>query len=388
MSFKFVCDRIVKGKAYPALAQWQAEPYTNEWQQFVYNYPYTVPCELIEHCAEFGFPYTISTIEDSEPGDFYVIGLGFFDFNIDYFSLIPPEVFEKKLKILFYYHEGDNPFKIKRRLDSLCSNHAISQKTYCFVSGNTNAEDIPGFFYFPDHELLYWRRNRNTPPTPLNLGPRSRDFTVLSRTHKWWRATIMADLHRNKLLDNSYWSYRTDIALNEFPENNPIRAQDLNIEYYVNQFLKGAPYSCDDLTPQEHNNHAITPVEHYTNSYCNIVLETHYDADQTHGTFLTEKTFKPIKHAQPFIVAAPAGTLQTLRNLGYRTFDHAIDNSYDLEYDNTERWRKLFRTICKVKDTDHASWFEQCRNDIEHNQQLFASSKYSRLNNLYDKLLH
>ena len=30
----------------------------------------------------------------------------------------------------------------------------------------------------------------------------------------------------------------------------------------------------------------------------------------------------------------PAGSLATLRNLGYRTFDHAIDNSYDLETNN------------------------------------------------------
>jgi hypothetical protein len=43
-----------------------------------------------------------------------------------------------------------------------------------------------------------------------------------------------------------------------------------------------------------------------------LCLETHFDADQSGGAFLTEKTFKPIKHGQMFFVAGPAGSLQTV----------------------------------------------------------------------------
>ena len=48
--------------------------------------------------------------------------------------------------------------------------------------------------------------------------------------------------------------------------------------------------------------------KYYANAYCNIVMETHFDADGSTGTFLTEKTYKPIKHGQLFFVAGPAGT--------------------------------------------------------------------------------
>jgi Trp operon repressor len=75
-----------------------------------------------------------------------------------------------------------------------------------------------------------------------------------------------------------------------------------------------------------------------------------------------------------------------LRELGYRTFDHALDNSYDQETNNTERWRKILKLITDLKQQDLHQWFLSCLDDIEHNQQLFASSKANRLNNLLERL--
>jgi hypothetical protein len=117
-------------------------------------------------------------------------------------------------------------------------------------------------------------------------------------------------------------------------------------------------------------------------------METHFDADQSGGAFLTEKTFKPIKHGQPFVIVGAPGSLQALRDLGYRTFDHAIDNSYDLETNNTRRWQLILKTIENIRTQDPDTWFGACLEDIRHNQQHFLSSKHTRLNTLYDKLLH
>ena len=381
--FKFVADAVLRGKAYPALAKWQAVPYTPEWRNFVYNWPYTVPCELHEHCETHGFPYSISDV-----GDYYTIGLGFFNFDIDYFDLIPSHILESKTPVLFYYHEGDNPYTIKQRLDQLCQQHGLSTTCYQFISGNTAADNIPGFHYFPDHELLYWHRNRQTVPDPINLTSRTYDFTLLSRTHKWWRATVVADLHRRNLLDRSQWSYNT-VNIGDQEDHNPIE-----IDYFdglrsdVKTFLAEAPYTCDFHNTDDHNNHHMIVPAHYSDSYCNIVLETHFDADGSGGAFLTEKTFKPIKHGQPFVIVGPPGTLQALRDLGYRTFDHAIDNSYDLETNNTQRWIRVRHAIEQIKQQNLEQWFLSCLDDIKHNQQLFLSSKYNRLNTLYDKLLH
>jgi hypothetical protein len=53
--------------------------------------------------------------------------------------------------------------------------------------------------------------------------------------------------------------------------------------------------------------------------------------------FVTEKTFKPIAAQHPFVVYGTAGTLDYLHELGFETFDHAIDESYDTITNPTER---------------------------------------------------
>ena len=386
----FVADRVVRNKAYPALARWQAQPYTTEWREFVQHWPNTVPAELYEHFNTHGIKYKLSDLSNLTSGAYYTVGLGFFNFDVDYFALMTEQVRRQlrreELTVLFYYHEGDNPFRIRDRLDELCQNHLLPSNCYRFVSGNTAAEGIPGFVYFPDHELLYWHRNQQIPPTPVHSNKRLRDFTVLSRTHKWWRATVMTDLHRTGLLNNSYWSYRTDVATDEAETDNPIEVDTLGIRTDIEQFLSNGPYSCDTLTPEQHNDHHLIETNHFTNSYCNIILETHFDADGSGGAFLTEKTFKAIKHGQPFILVGCAGSLVALRSLGYRTFDHAIDNSYDTIQNNTERWIAVRSAIAQLKSQDLHAWFESCRSDVEHNQQLFCSSKASRLNTLLERI--
>ena len=388
-----VSDRIVQGKAYPALAQHQAEPYTQAWREFALHWPYTVPVELVEHCAEFGVDHTIYTVDQAyPPGSYYPVHIGWFDYTVDYFALMSDAVHDAiksgDLRVLFYYHEGDNPYRIKERLDALLIAWQLPNDAYKFVSGNTAAEKIDRFIYFADHELLYWRRNKETLPSEINLENRGSTFTLLSRTHKWWRATSVGYLKRDGLLDGSIWSYNTLVNINDSYKDNPIEVDTLEIRDYLDEFIRAGPYLSDDLTEREHNDHSHTIHSHYRDSYCNIVLETHFDADQSGGAFLTEKTFKPIKHAQPFVVVGPAGTLAALRSLGYRTFDHAIDNTYDTVQDNTARWLRIVDTLREIKGQDLNRFFRLCLPDIEHNQQLFLASKADRLNRLIRKLLN
>ena len=385
-----VCDRVIRGKPYPALAQHRADPYTAAWREFGQHYPYTVPVELVEYCKEFNVECRIYTTDAYPENSYYIVHLGFFDFTVDYIALLPERVRNDvkagRLRILFYYHEGDDPVKIKSRLDSLCRAHDLAYTVYRFVSGNTRANLLDNFVYFCDHELLYYIRNKNNEKILKTSGSQMRTFTSVTRTHKWWRATALADLYRRSLLDNSYWSYNTDITINDRIEDCAIEIDRLNIRDDLMRFLDRGPYRADDLTADQHNNHSLTVEEHYTNSYCNIVFETVFDADGSGGTFLTEKTFKPIKHGQAFVVVAPAGTLQVLRDLGYRVFDHAIDTSYDLIENNTLRWIAVRGVIETIKHCDLEAFRQQCRADVEHNRSLFLSSKANRLNMLLRKL--
>jgi hypothetical protein len=384
MVLNLLADQVVKGRIYPALARHQARPYTQGWREFGQHWPHTIPLRLQEYCDHHGVDVQLYSISDElPPCTYYPVGLGFFDFGINYFALMGPAVRKKlrtnQLRVLFYYHEGDNPARIKDRLDELAQDHLLPPDCYVFVSANTAARDIPGFVYFADFELWYWQRNQAIAPLPIHTQPREHEFTVLNRLHKSWRATAMADLHRQGLLNNSYWSY---CETGELGADNPIEIDSIpDLRQDTLSFLAAAPYTSDQLDQTQRNNHSETESKYHINSYCNIVMETHWDADQSGGTFLTEKTFKPIKHGQLFFVAGPAGSLQALRDLGYKTFDTVLDNMYDRIEDNTQRWRRLCDAVDQARHR-LADRFETARADIEHNQQLFAQLKTQRLNSL------
>jgi hypothetical protein len=385
MHLNLLADRVVKGRIYPALVRHQAQPYTQAWREFGQHWPNTIPLRLQEYCNQHSVDLNIYSINDELPAStFYPVGLGFFNFSIDYFELMSSEVRKllrkQHVRVLFYYHEGDNPVRIKQRLDELAADHLLPPNCYVFVSANTAASALPNFVYFTDFELWYYQRNLSSPPLTIHHEPRERDFTVLNRLHKSWRALAMADLKSLDLLANAYWSYCESGVFDD--AECPIEIDAIaGLRTATEDFLKSAPHISDELDHDQRNDHSTLVPKYHVNSYCNIVIETHFDADQSGGTFLTEKTFKPIKHGQLFFIAGPAGSLQVLRDLGYRVFDDILDNRYDLEQDHTQRWMALTRAIYFAQP-ELPQLFEQARADIEHNQQLFQTSKTNRLNSL------
>lgn len=395
MSFNFVFDRYNDSRPYPNLAPMMDNPH-DTYHGMGDIYPRIAPCRLLLYCADHGYPCTVNYMDQPLPENaLYPVGLAWFDYSIDYFGMIPTDTLESirqgRLTVLFYYHEGDNPYRERDRLDTLCQQHNLPTACYRFISGNTEADNIPGFVYFPDHELFYWRNgvvwNGNPMPGVEAHGrPRSRKFTLLSRIHKWWRATAVSYFHRAGLLDQAYWSYN-NISQGDTANNNPIMLSRFpGLEEYLEAFLANSPYTCDDLSADDHNSHWILADYLYSDSYCSFILETLYDAEQSGGAFVTEKTFKAIRNAHPFVIFGCPNTLATLKRLGYRTFDQYIDNSYDSEQDNTQRFIKTITAVEQLLKQDSHAWYLRCSEDILYNQQLFVATKYDRLAVLSNQL--
>jgi len=115
------------------------------------------------------------------------------------------------------------------------------------------------------------------------------------------------------------------------------------------------------------------------------------DVDQSNGVLLTEKTFKPIKHAQPFIIFGAQGTLQILRDLGYKTFENVLDQSYDSIQNTSERWYYAMDVLINLlsKDiTEIHDIYISLKDDIIHNQQLFTKNKSNRINTIINNLYY
>lgn len=374
------------GIGYPNLARSDLKPweFDNEW-------PRVVPWRVLMYLRDAKIPMGVFLVEDAPLESWYPVALSWFDFDCDYFSLMSPRVKTRlvsgDLRVLFSYHEGDNPFTIKHRLDQLCKQNNLPITCYHFLSANTIADQIPGFSYFPDHEYFFRYLNRDQTVAEFDARLRPYRFTALNRTHKWWRATVMADLWRQDLLKNSLWSYNIGCGIDDRPEDNPIQIDAFpGLKNAIETFLKNGPYFCDGNDDQMHNNHHSVNIDLYLQSYCHLVIETFFDADGSGGSFITEKTYKAIKFGQPFIMIGPPKSLCALRKQGYKTFDHMIDNSYDEIIDNTKRWVAVQDVIKKISCLDIHEWFLACESDIRHNQQQFLENTNQGLYDLLSRL--
>lgn len=197
----------------------------------------------------------------------------------------------------------------------------------------------------------------------------------------------MARFWQQGIHTRSYFSYNNDLSVEENETDNPIEVDCFeNLRSITHDFLAHCPFHADDLDCNTHNLYSSMVEEHFSNSYINIVIETHMDVDQSGGVFLTEKTFKPIKHCQPFVLIGAAGSIQQLRNMGYRTFDHVIDHSYDSITDTTKRWDAVCTEVERLSNLDLHSLYQQCRDDLIWNQELFMSPKTDRLSKLLNEL--
>lgn len=374
----FCYDQVLEpGTPHPNLARWHAQPRTPEWKQFDHHYPRTIPLRLLTYLRDAHVDFRVCTIWDDFDWAWYPVALGWFDLDLDYFAMfndmLRQRIQRRQVGVLFYYHEGDNPYRIKNKLDLMADRNDLPRDCYRFISANTAARDIDNFIYFPDHEFFFRHVNRNQRTLSLNRTAGPYTFTAVNRYHKWWRATIMSGLWRHGLLESSMWSYNTaDLPAQDHGSDNPIDlTHDREWQGHLNLFLQHTPHRCDDFSAEQHNAHHDVNLDLFR-SRCHIVLETHFDVDQSQGVFLTEKTFKPIKHGQPFLIAGAAGNIQELRNMGYRTFDHVIDHGYDTVLDHYDRARAFIESARRVaRDCNSEVWWDSILPDLAHNQEMF-----------------
>lgn len=384
---------IVKPKCYPNLAIWEGTPYEESWGQYCLEWPYTYQVDQLSYMQYVGYDFDIiSDVNEIDDNTFYPIAVSFFDFEVDWFSLFDPDVLDavkqKKLKVIFFYSEGDNPHHINNRLTALCEQYSVPREQLYFVSANSVADDIQNFYYFMDDELMYHYSNRRTNPIDVNRKQRTWMFTALVRVHKWWRATIMSRIWADGLHSKGFFGYLNQEGCGDVPEDNPLWREPKE-EEDLQRFMEHTPFSADDLTPDDHNDHELVVREHFDDAYLNIVLETHMDVDGSSGVFITEKTFKPIKHGQLFIIFGAPGTIQMLRDYGYDLFDDIIDHSYDTIPTATERYQAVYKEFKRLMDLTHNEWagiYEQATGRLVRNQKVFIQDKRSRIENLWNKI--
>jgi len=115
----------------------------------------------------------------------------------------------------------------------------------------------------------------------------------------------------------------------------------------------------------------LTNFDEAADSLIYVPTETVYFGNRLH---ITEKTFKAIALEMPFVLMAPAGSLEYMRSYGFRTFGSIFNECYDEETDDILRVEKVVQLI---KDLDNLSTKERqqihraCLPIVEHNYNHF-----------------
>lgn len=210
------------------------------------------------------------------------------------------------------------------------------------------------------------------------------------------RVELLKFLHREQLLEKGYSTWHFD------PESwEIIHSEGLGIER-VNRLPEGnvKPDNFNAVTVEWGKRKEQEVIDTYNNSAFEIVVETITNIEQesynwdckTEGrpnikwitdqipnantVFFTEKTARPLLWGMPFFLHAGQYALQSLRELGFKTFDALWDESYDTIYDPAERARAMHVSIKEVLSRPLDELDNLIRENVhilKHNQQQYTS---------------
>jgi hypothetical protein len=215
-------------------------------------------------------------------------------------------------------------------------------------------------------------------------GPRKKTFLCFNRRYNDHRLMLYLAIVQRGIIDQCYYSMdKTQ------PEAN--RSFVENCKYLLSRFpdmglASDDVLSADKLLPLILDNpnfntypmeHSVDPVKHlYDTSLINIVTETYFFNKIIH---ITEKTYKPIAFMQPFILVAAAGSLQHLKDMGFKTFSNFWDESYDQELDDKKRFKKITALIQSISD-----WTEEEKTEFTFKVKDIVNYNAAQLNTMQD----
>ena len=144
---------------------------------------------------------------------------------------------------------------------------------------------------------------------------------------------------------------------------------------YVENFAKTLPSLIYGISNEiESPGFYINRVNHKVcdDSWISVISEARFE-DEEGTVFLSEKVFKPIATHHPFIVMGNKHSLKEMKKLGYKTFSKWIDESYDNNPLDFERFEMALHQLELLAQQHPAQVQQELRPVLEHNHQRLFS---------------
>jgi len=229
--------------------------------------------------------------------------------------------------------------------------------------------------YYWCHALIardWFRYAKYDQDLSLDTTSINKDFLIYNRAWsgtreyrlKFAEMLVESDLIKNCNVKFNPIDQETNYVDHIFTNSNfTIARNDLELHFEINdsESTASASYVASD----------------YMQSGIEVVLETLFDDTRVH---LTEKALRPIACKKPFILGATAGSLQYLRDYGFKTFSPYINESYDLIHDPLKRLQAIVAEMNRISGLDNDSklkLWQQLNEIATENQQLFFSESWT-----------
>lgn len=265
------------------------------------------------------------------------------------------------------------------------------------ISSNAKLENImnkynckESFLYYNCHLSISKYDGIDVQNTILNndIKLRQKKYICLNRQERLHRALVIDHLIENNFLNHGFVSCPLgdyELVLNKNAENlsqdpSKVLYYDQNLTEYKflpeqkNRLLSTLPLELDVANEQHKSmrNEMPDPKIYYNESYISLITEGDFYRGDTRQMF-TEKVLKSFIYEHIFIVFGLPGTLELVREHGFLTFPHIINESYDEEQNDDNRLKMalhetdklLSKNIHEIKDI-----YEEAKPILEHNRKL------------------
>ena len=136
-------------------------------------------------------------------------------------------------------------------------------------------------------------------------------------------------------------------------------------------------------------NKAFLPnMEAYDRTYFELVCESLGFHPTDDSFYITEKTFKPVMMEHPFLMVSARHHMRNMRQMGFKTFDGLIDESYDSLEHIKDRIDAIHQQLTKLDMKKSREIYEEsrqiCRHNRDHLLNLQGRCKFDLWENIHN----
>lgn len=315
------------------------------------------------------------------PNSIYVIGrMQFFD-NIDF---IHSELVPRRDITIVFDNAAESASTLTSQLNQLNIAELCKQKCILIVSGGEMPSEYTCLTY-PHFlvEILNYPENHQAVDDVIQPAQRPYDFVFLNGRARPHRKYLLERLRSQGLLDRALWTmldstpaFNQHINLvvdgvNLMDQSSERRCLPFDYEYsaYAKKDFDinkvDRPFAKNAVFDNEWGDIYLNP-KIYSDTYFSLVTETLYDEPLG---FCTEKIAKPIMIGHPWICASTPGYYRYIKSLGFRTFGHLIDESFDNIENHTQRLECIIDIVQDLCNNQSLQSFAQAAQDVcKYNQ--------------------